>query len=203
MYILAVGRAVATMTVEVGTPPKTVRSYESGDYFGDLALLSNQPSTASVCAQGPVTCFTIGRAHFETLSFSGRFLEALQKGATRVKYAYAKPDSRLSPSKVGPRVANSTSAVTSRGWKRVKNVSLAELKQARQGSQQDLASMLLSTSDEEALSFKSTSDLRKMQEQQVLMSRELEAVNSSVKELREEMAERFDRLEKALLGKQP
>ena len=203
MYILAVGRAVATMTVEVGTPPKTVRSYESGDYFGDLALLSNQPSTASVCAQGPVTCFTIGRAHFETLSCSGRFLKALQKGATRVKYAYAKPDSRLSPSKVGPRVANSTSAVTSRGWKRVKNVSLAELKQARQGSQQDLASMLLSTSDEEALSFKSTSDLRKMQEQQVLMSRELEAVNSSVKELREEMAERFDRLEKALLGKQP
>ena len=85
----------------------------------------------------------------------------------------------------------------------MKNVSLAELKQARQGSQQDLASMLLSTSDEEALSFKSTSDLRKMQEQQVLMSRELEAVNSSVKELREEMAERFDRLEKALLGKQP
>ena len=63
--------------------------------------------------------------------------------------------------------------------------------------------MLLSTSDEEALSFKSTSDLRKMQEQQVLMSRELEAVNSSVKELRDEMAERFDRLEKALLGKQP
>ena len=200
MYILAVGRAVATMVVEIGAPPKMVRSYGSGDYFGELALLSNQPSTTSVCAQGPVICFTIGREQFETLSFSGRFLNALQNGTSRVKFA--KVGSRLSPSKVGSK-ADSTSAVTSRGWKRVKNVSLAELKQARQGSQHDLASMLLSTSDEEAPLFKSGSDLRTMWEQQVHLRTELETVNSSVKELREEMAERFDRLEKALLGKQP
>jgi CRP-like cAMP-binding protein len=212
MYILAVGRAVATMTVEIGAPPKTLRSYQSGDYFGELALLSNQPRSATVSAQGPVTCFTIKRAHFETLSFSGRFLEVLRKGASRAQFANSSRDR--------PRLRRAaTSAVlvpgsTSPSYAGRRNVSLGELKQLKQrrhGSQQNLASMLLSTSDDDALSSTSqgaqtssvTSDLQKMQEQQVHMQNALDAANSSVAELREEVAKRFDRLEAALLGKQP
>ncbi len=207
MYILAVGRAVATMTVEIGAPPKTLRSYQSGDYFGELALLSNQPRSATVSAQGPVTCFTIKRAHFETLSFSGRFLEVLRKGASRAQFANSSRDR--------PRLRRAaTSAVlvpgsTSPSYAGRRNVSLGELKQLKQrrhGSQQNLASMLLSTSydhDQGAQTSSVTSDLQKMQEQQVHMQNALDAANSSVAELREEVAKRFDRLEAALLGKQP
>ena len=71
--------------------------------------------------------------------------------------------------------------------------------------------MLLSSSEDDAPSSTSqgaqtssvTSDLQKMQEQQVHMQNALDAANSSVAELREEVAKRFDRLEAALLGKQP
>ena len=91
-----------------------------------------------------------------------------------------------------------------------RNISLAELKQARNSSQPDLTSMLLSTSDSpllqslDAQSPRGPVELRKMQEEQVRLQTALAAVSLSVTELREEMAGRFDRLEAALLnGKQP
>lgn len=220
MYILAAGRAVATMTVEVGAPPKTLRIYQSGDYFGELALMSNQPRSASVLATGPVTCFTIQRSQFEMLSFSERFLDVLQKGKDRA--IFAAPALTRSPSSKGGLMVTSASMLASGGPRR--NVKLSEVKQIRQNQSpasqksvyhsQDIAAMLLSSSSEAITSqdmpadanapsrTTTTSDLRAMQERQVRMGKDLEAVTSSVKELREELRTRFDRLEAALLSKQ-
>lgn len=45
------GEAVATKTIEAGQPPKEVMSYKVGDYFGELALLKNEPRAANVIAK--------------------------------------------------------------------------------------------------------------------------------------------------------
>ena len=45
------GEAVATKTIETGQPPKEVMNYKVGDYFGELALLKNEPRAANVIAK--------------------------------------------------------------------------------------------------------------------------------------------------------
>lgn len=60
-YIIEEGSAIATID------NKTVLSYKTRDYFGELALLKDQPRQANVIAQGPVKCVTLDRRSFKRL----------------------------------------------------------------------------------------------------------------------------------------
>jgi CRP-like cAMP-binding protein len=221
MFVLAVGTAVATMTVDVSAPPQQLKFYKSGDYFGELALMSNQPRSATVSAQGAVTCFTIERAQFQTLSFSQRFLEVLQKGAERS----FRPTLTKSPS---------STRLTPPPTTGKRNVSLVDVKKMRRqqpsvdaamNSSQDIVAMLLSTgstgSGTDGASVQppvaldvntrvaahshqlTASRLEQLQERQDGLSTQVEAVSRSVAELKDEMAARFDRLEAALSASLP
>lgn len=44
------GEAIATKTIEVGKPPQEVYKYNAGDYFGERALLKNEPRAANIIA---------------------------------------------------------------------------------------------------------------------------------------------------------
>jgi len=60
-YILEQGEATATKGDE------TLLSYSPGDYFGELALLRNQPRAATVTAKGEVKVLTLDSRSFKRL----------------------------------------------------------------------------------------------------------------------------------------
>lgn len=45
------GTAVATKTLEPGNAPVEVLKYGPGDYFGERALLKNEPRAANIIAK--------------------------------------------------------------------------------------------------------------------------------------------------------
>jgi len=45
------GQAIATKTIEPGKPPQEVFKYKSGDYFGERALIKNEPRAANIVAK--------------------------------------------------------------------------------------------------------------------------------------------------------
>mmetsp|Transcript_14927 Transcript_14927/g.14513 ORF Transcript_14927/g.14513 Transcript_14927/m.14513 type:complete len:188 (+) Transcript_14927:575-1138(+) len=49
-YMLMNGEAIATKTIEPGKPPHEVYRYHSGQYFGERALLQNEPRAANIIA---------------------------------------------------------------------------------------------------------------------------------------------------------
>lgn len=62
MFILRSGQACACIKGEQGEVE--VMQYKTGDYFGEIALLSGEPRKASVYAVGKVTCLYITRDTF-------------------------------------------------------------------------------------------------------------------------------------------
>lgn len=50
MFFLVQGEACATKTLNPGDDPKVVKTYQTGDYFGELALLRNEPRAANIIA---------------------------------------------------------------------------------------------------------------------------------------------------------
>uniref|UniRef100_A0A6B2L2C3 Cyclic nucleotide-binding domain-containing protein n=1 Tax=Arcella intermedia TaxID=1963864 RepID=A0A6B2L2C3_9EUKA len=63
-YIIEKGEVVCTKKSTDGKSEVEALRLKAGDYFGELALLKNEPRQATVTASGPVKCLTIGREHF-------------------------------------------------------------------------------------------------------------------------------------------
>ena len=66
-YLIVEGEAVATKTLEPGHPPKEVKHYKPGDYFGELALLKNEPRAANVIAKTKLKVVALDRNSFKRL----------------------------------------------------------------------------------------------------------------------------------------
>ena len=50
-YLIEEGEAEATKTLEPGKPPKLVKQYVKGDYFGERALIKGEPRAANIIAK--------------------------------------------------------------------------------------------------------------------------------------------------------
>jgi len=82
-FILEEGKCVVTKVYVEGTPPQEVMSYSSGDYFGELALLMNEPRAASVTALTDCRLLTLSRRTFKTLL--GPLEDMLKRNASQYK----------------------------------------------------------------------------------------------------------------------
>ena len=63
-YILVEGHAEATLN---SNPDEGVMEYQPGDYFGELALLRNEPRAANVIARAECKVITLDRKSFKRL----------------------------------------------------------------------------------------------------------------------------------------
>merc|ERR1711988_1379499 len=88
------GEASVTVSVD-GAPPKKVATLKSGDYFGENALLRDEPRTATITADIVIQAFKITREKFQELGLNDKLQFANRKavGAGDVKKAVAKPPS--------------------------------------------------------------------------------------------------------------
>ena len=66
-YILDEGKAHAEKVFEEGKPAQNVKEYESGGFFGELALLKGEPRAASIVADSKCKCLYLDRMAFKRL----------------------------------------------------------------------------------------------------------------------------------------
>merc|ERR1711871_979852 len=66
-FIISEGEAVATKSPAPGFSAVPVMEYRIGSYFGEMALIKNQPRAANVVAKGPCRCVAIDRGAFTRL----------------------------------------------------------------------------------------------------------------------------------------
>jgi len=66
-FLIINGEAIATKTLHPGAAPEQVKSYKSGDYFGEIALLKNEPRAANIFALSTLTVASIDRESFKRL----------------------------------------------------------------------------------------------------------------------------------------
>jgi len=63
-YICTAGEVLCTQVPSPGEPAKEVGRLKEGDYFGEIALLTNRPRLATCTAAGDVVCLLIDRKAF-------------------------------------------------------------------------------------------------------------------------------------------
>eukprot|EP00002_Diphylleia_rotans_P035647 TRINITY_DN77_c0_g1_i1.p1 TRINITY_DN77_c0_g1~~TRINITY_DN77_c0_g1_i1.p1 ORF type:complete len:1050 (-),score=238.82 TRINITY_DN77_c0_g1_i1:530-3679(-) len=66
-FIVEMGSAAAYQTPATGGDPVEVMKYSKGDYFGELAMLTDAPRAASIVAKGNLSCVTLNRDQFNEL----------------------------------------------------------------------------------------------------------------------------------------
>ena len=66
-FMIMSGKAHATKTLEPGKPPVTVYDYQEGDYFGERALLKNEPRAANIIAKTRLQVVALERKSFRRL----------------------------------------------------------------------------------------------------------------------------------------
>ena len=66
-YLIMSGQAIATKTVEPGKAPVQVAAYKEGEYFGERALLKNEPRAANVIASTRLQVVQLDRGSFKRL----------------------------------------------------------------------------------------------------------------------------------------
>ena len=67
IYFIEVGEAIATKSFAPGQGARQVMSYTKGDYFGELALIRNEPRAANVVARGRCKVCAIDKPSFVRL----------------------------------------------------------------------------------------------------------------------------------------
>lgn len=67
LFFLVSGNAVATKVLKAGEAPQEVKQYNTGDYFGELALLRNEPRAANVIASTECMCVSMDRHSFKRM----------------------------------------------------------------------------------------------------------------------------------------
>lgn len=67
MYFLVEGEAFASKVLEGASVEEEVAQYKSGDYFGELSLLHNEPRQANVKARTACCCVTMNRHSFKRM----------------------------------------------------------------------------------------------------------------------------------------
>ena len=66
-YMIIEGEAVATKNAEHGKPAQELMHYKPSDYFGELALLKNEPRAANVIAKSNLKVVSLDRNSFKRL----------------------------------------------------------------------------------------------------------------------------------------
>jgi cAMP-dependent protein kinase regulator len=66
-FVIVEGEAIATKVLNQGEPAQEVMKYKQGDYFGELALLKNEPRAANVLCISDVKCVSLERSSFKRL----------------------------------------------------------------------------------------------------------------------------------------
>lgn len=68
-YIIKSGSATVKKSVEGAKPPtkRQIATLSSGNYFGEMSLLRNEPRQADVIANGPLECLSLDQAKFVEL----------------------------------------------------------------------------------------------------------------------------------------
>lgn len=66
-YFIQSGECVATKTIKEGQHPQEVMHYKVGDYFGERALIKNEPRAANVIAKTECTVVSMDRHSFKRL----------------------------------------------------------------------------------------------------------------------------------------
>ena len=66
-YIIEEGEAYAMKTFNPGDEPKLVKEYQKGNYFGELALIKNEPRAASVFTKTDCRLLSLDRMSFKRL----------------------------------------------------------------------------------------------------------------------------------------
>jgi cAMP-dependent protein kinase regulator len=67
LFFIAEGEAIATKEVEAGKAPVEVMQYKTGDYFGEMALLKDEPRAANVIAKTKLMAVSLERHAFKRL----------------------------------------------------------------------------------------------------------------------------------------